>query len=254
MFQKIFLLFLVLFVFSSTVYAKPLSLVTLESPPSEYSKDGKPAGINVEIVQQGLKRMGYDAEIQIVPWKRALIMVQNGTADGIIDAAYSQERSEYLHFPAEELHTEEWYCFKRKGSELTLDEDFANAEDITLGTSRGFVYGGAIQEAIDNSYFKRIEEVRNNELNIKKIATGRLDMFVGVKATILFLARSMGYADDIEIVKITGTDEDYLLSASKTYLAFSKKNIERDFVDRFSNMIADMKEDGTIRKINRKYQ
>ncbi len=254
MVKNVFLAFLMLLFFSSMVYSKSLTLVTLESPPAEYIEDGRPVGINVEIVTEGLKRMGYEANIQFVPWKRALNMVKKGTADGIIDAAYSKERNAYLHYPTEEIYVEEWYCFKRKDSELTLDEDFANAGNITLGISRGFVYGGLIQNAIDNQYFKRVEEVRNNELNIKKIVTGRLDMFVGVKATILFLIREMGYSDTIEITKTTGTNKNFLLSSSKTYLAFSKAVLEKEIAEQFSRITSEMKKDGTIKRITMKYQ
>ncbi|MEJ2641857.1 MAG: transporter substrate-binding domain-containing protein [Desulfosarcinaceae bacterium] len=246
----IFLLFLS---YPAIVSAGKLSLVTLESPPAEYLENGQQKGINIDIVKEGLNRMGHECEIKFVPWKRALLMVKNGKADGIIDAAYNEERAEYLHYPSEEIYVEKWYCFKRKNSDLTLDIDFKNAGSITLGTSRGFVYGGKIQEMIDRRLFKRTEEVYNNELNIKKLIGRRIDMFVGVKATILFLAKKMGYGNKIDIVKQTGTTEEYLLSSSKTYLGFSKKTTAPQFAEQFSTIVAEMKADGTIEKISMKY-
>ena len=101
--------------------------------------------------------------------------------------------------------------------------------------------------------FKSIEEVRDNELNIHKVVGGRFDMFVGVKLTIQFLAKKMGFGDEIEIIKMTGTDDYYLLSASKTYLAFSKKIHKQLIADEFSKTLAEMKKDGTFRKIESKY-
>ncbi len=253
-FKKTLFTLLIISIFhSSNLFAKTLLLVTLESPPAEYIENGQPKGINVEIIKEGLKRMGYRFKIEFVPWKRALSMVKNGLADGIIDAAYNSERAEYLHYPNEEIYVEEWYCFKRKDFDLTLDKDLANAGKISIGISRGFVYGGIIQEAIDKKLFRSIQEVHNNELNIKKLVGKRFDMFVGVKATILFLAKKMGYADKIEVIKMTDTDRDFLLSSSKTYLGFSKKTVKKEFAARFSVKIAEMKKDGTIRKIKRMY-
>lgn len=247
----IFSMFILLL--STTMDAKSLTLVTLESPPSEYFENNTAKGINVDIVKEALKRIGYDVDIQFVPWKRALLMVEKGQADGIIDAAYTQERAKYLHYPEEEIYVEEWYAFKKKSSEITLDEDFQNAKDIKLGISRGFVYGGKIQKAIDNNMFKFLDESFNNELNIKKVYAGRFDMFLGIKRTILELAKKIGYENKISIVKMTGTDEDYLLSLSKTYLGFSKKNVSKKLVDNFSKALSSMKEDGTIAQINEKY-
>lgn len=238
---------------SSAVFAKTMILVTLQSPPAEYVDNGQPAGRNVEIVQEALKRMGYDCTIKFVPWKRALKMVEYGNADGIIDVAHNKERAEYLHYPGEVLYVEEWHAFKLKTSELTLDSDLKNAGEIQLGITRGFEYGGIIQEAIDNKRFKNIQEVHNNELNLAKLLGKRFDMFIGVKLTISFLAKKMGCLNKIERVKITGTDQEYLLSSSKTYLGFSKKTIKKEVAEKFSQILTGMKNDGTIKQIEKKY-
>lgn len=254
MIKKVGLLFFAfLLLFSSISIAQTLTLVTLESPPAEYFDKGQPTGRNVEIVQECLKRMGYECTIEFVPWKRALMMVRDGAADGIIDAAYNKERSEYLYYPHEVLYVEEWYGFKRKGSNLTLDHDLKNAGDIRLGISRGFEYGGIIQDAINKKRFKSIEDVSNNELNITKLVAKRFDMFVGVKLTISFLSKKMGCGDKIERIKMTGTDQEYLLSSSNTYLGFSKKTMRKEMADEFSKVLADMKNDGTIKQIEAKY-
>ena len=78
-------------------------------------------------------------------------------------------------------------------------------------------------------------------------------MFIGVKATILFHAKKTGDLDKIEIVKKTGTNEDYLINSSKTYLGFSKKRVNKGLVQEFSKSIAQMKTDGTIENIRKKY-
>ncbi len=78
-------------------------------------------------------------------------------------------------------------------------------------------------------------------------------MFIGVKTTILLHAKKTGDLEKIEIVKKTGTDEDYLLNSSKSYLGFSKKRVNKELVQDFSKSIAQMKADGTIDLIRSKY-
>ncbi len=246
-------IFVILVTLFSFIEAKELLLVTLESPPSEYIKNNKATGTNVDIVTEALNRLGYDVKIKFYPWKRALMMVENGLADGIIDAAYSQNRAKYLYYPKEELYTEEWYGFINQYSNLTLDEDFKNAKNIKLGVPRAFFFGGKIQEAIDKGMFKFLDIGHNNISNIKKLVANRFDMLIGVKATILFHAKEIGYLDKIKIIKISGTNKNYLLNSSKTYLGFSKKRVNKKLVEEFSKSIVQMKTDGTIEKIINKY-
>ena len=247
------IIYIILLSLISSLYAKNLFLVTLESPPAEYLQNNKATGLNVDIVTEALKRLGHTVKIGFYPWKRALRMIELGQADGIIDAAYTSERAKYTYYPKEEIYIEEWYGYKRKGSLLTLNEDFSNAKDIKLGVSRAVVFGGKIQKAIDNGQFKYVDEGHNDISNIKKLLAKRFDMFLGVKLTIILRAKETGDLDKIEIVKKTGTDEDYLLSTSKTYLGFSKKRVTTDLVDDFSKSIAQMKKDGTIDLIRSKY-
>ncbi len=90
-------------------------------------------------------------------------------------------------------------------------------------------------------------------MNINKLIVKRFDVFVGVKLTILNLSRKMGYADDIEMVPRTGTKEPYLLSSSKTYVAFSKQTMTKDMAVIFSTTLKEMKVDVTIERIEKKY-
>ena len=246
-------IFIIILVFLSFADAKELFLVTLEAPPAEYLENNKATGANVDIATEALARLGYDVKIGFYPWKRALRMIEFGQADGILDAGYNQDRARYMYFPKEAISTEEWYGFKKKGSLLTLDEDFSNAKDIKLGVARAFIYGGEIQKAIDNGMFKFLDEGHNNISNVKKLLADRFDMFIGVKATIFLHAKKTGDLDKIEIVKKTGTDENYLLNSSRTYLGFSKKRVNKELVEKFSKSIAQMKADGTIKNIRKKY-
>ncbi len=236
-----------------SAHATTLLLVTLESPPAEYSVNGNSTGRNVEVAQECFKRMGYHSVVKIIPWKRALIMVEKGTADAIIDAAYTKERAAYLFYPDEEIYIEQWFAFKRQDDPHTLDQGLANANQYTVGLSRGFEYGGLIQEAINSSRFKHIDRVVDNRMNIRKLIGDRFDMFIGVKLTILNLSKQMGVQDQISVVNQTETGAPYLLSSSKTYVAFSKMTMTREITSLFSSTLKSMKQGGTVRRIEKKY-
>ncbi len=53
-----------------TLQAAALQLYTEDYPPLNFNRDGKPAGLGVEVVEELLKRTGHTATISVVPWAR----------------------------------------------------------------------------------------------------------------------------------------------------------------------------------------
>ncbi|MCP4750928.1 MAG: amino acid ABC transporter substrate-binding protein, partial [Proteobacteria bacterium] len=51
--------------------------------PFEMVVDGKLTGLHIELVYATASRLGVNVEFQSLPWKRAIHMVEIGTADAI---------------------------------------------------------------------------------------------------------------------------------------------------------------------------
>ncbi|BBD07915.1 substrate-binding periplasmic protein [Desulfovibrio ferrophilus] len=253
-FWMIVLILVFLFQIPEILHAKTLRLVTLNSPPLEYpDAQGQPTGLNMEIALEALRRLGHDAVVDFVPWKRALEMVRSGSADAIVDAGYNSERAAYLHYPYENIYLEEVFAFKRAEKHFTLDEGLGNAQDFRLGVGRGYYYGMAMDRALQEGRFKSIEEVYQIELSFRMLMADRIDMFIGVRVPILYLLEQMDLADDIDIVFNTDTGAEYALDFSPTYVAFSKKSMNERIADEFDIILKSMKEDGTFERIYRRY-
>jgi polar amino acid transport system substrate-binding protein len=231
----------------------PLVLVTLVSPPLEYEADGQAAGMNVEVVREALRRMGREASIRFVPWKRALEMVRTGSAQGIIDAGYSAERAAYLNYPAENIYLEEIYAFKRTGDAFTLDEDLGNAAIFHIGAGRGFFYGARMDKALREGWFKDVTLVRNVDQGLRMLLAGHLDMLLGVRVPVVDELRRMGAAGSVDVVPMTETGEEYLLDFSPTYLAFSRAATPPGLADEAGEALRSMKVDGTYERIRSRY-
>lgn len=56
-----------------------------------------------KIYLKRLQQIAYENEIKIkfkaIPWKRALLMVEKGLADGVINASYKKSREQYAVYP-----------------------------------------------------------------------------------------------------------------------------------------------------------
>ncbi len=109
-----------------------IELVTLQYPPYEYEEDGEVKGIAVDIITEGFTRLGYEVDITLYPWTRALNMVKNGDADGIFTAYKTEERLTFADYSNEILIQQSVSLFVTKGSNIQFDGDLNNVKDIDL--------------------------------------------------------------------------------------------------------------------------
>jgi len=82
---------------------RPFVIVAEELPPYEFADaNGKPSGINVELIDRIFGELGIPYEIRFYPWARAWLMVENGAADAVLSVSYQPERAKHLYFTEEQ--------------------------------------------------------------------------------------------------------------------------------------------------------
>jgi len=204
-------------------------------------------------VREGLKRIGVDSTIEIVPWRRGLYMVREGKADAIFKALRNDARDAYLYFPDEPLVVEKTVAFKLEDSHAQLGADFSGAKAIKLGVGAGFIYGPPVDAVLKKNPFKKLETAPTVERNIEKLMAGRIDILLADRVPAIYSAMRHGHKHRIEIIQ-DDKGQEIIFSASKTYLAFSKATISIKMVKRFSEALTAMKKDGTYDRIANKYR
>lgn len=244
-------LFLLLLLLATPTHA--MRLVTLESPPEEFLEAGLARGSNIELVTEAFRRLNTPVSIEFVPWCRALHMVRGGQADGVIDAAKSPEREEYLSFPAAPLHIETWYAFQRDETNFTLAEDLSDAHLHTLAVVRGFEYGEPMRTLLRENRFKSVSTLKDNHSALRYLLGGRCDLAIGIDSVFLFLASRQGPEARIKHVTAPGSAKPAAVSTSPTYIAFSKLRVGEDFVARFSTVLEAMTAEGLVDAVHAKY-
>lgn len=251
--KKLSLLGLYLGFFLVALNAKNLVIVSSQHPPYQYYEKEKVVGINMDIMNEALKRLNSTFTFEFQPWQSSLFMTKYGRADAIINTSYKKERTKYLYYPEEPVFNQSWFAFTLQSSNATLNEDFSNANQFVLGIMQNFTYGGVIQSAIDKKMFKKIVYFQEHKDMIKALYAHKIDMLIDNKGTVALSHKNSGYENKTRVVKMTATDKEFLLSFEKTYLAFSKKNLDMEFIRRLSKVLKEMREDGTIDKIAQKY-
>ncbi len=77
---------------------RPLLFVCEEWMPFAYMDGDVLKGIDVEVTERIMDRMGLPYEIRIYPWSRAWMMAGNGKVDAVLSVSYRDNREEVLFF------------------------------------------------------------------------------------------------------------------------------------------------------------
>ncbi|SME94901.1 substrate-binding periplasmic protein [Desulfovibrio gilichinskyi] len=253
MYKKIVIFNILFILVPCIVYSSNLVITTLDNPPQAYLENDVPNGVLVDIVSAIVKKSGCTCTIKVVPWRRALKMVQIGTADAIFNAGYTADRNEYLFYPSCTLITEKVIALRRKGAGVFLKADLSNAKDYKVGVGRGFYYGKEIQNAIDSNMFMRVEEVPNINLNMEKLKLDRIDMFFADYLPAMKFLDSMNSKADIELIVDPKTGKPIVYGRSDTYLAFSRKTVPNGLAEKINEELVKFKKTGVYDEIIRKY-
>lgn len=227
--------------------AQSLQIRTPENPPLEYVIDGEVTGVAVDLTREAVRRTNLEANFEIRPWKRVLYEVAEGQADAAINTGRSEEREVWGLFPDESLIDETYVLFSSRP--MSLPKDLAGIENLSLGNQLGYFYGEHFHTKVTNDRFRSVETMLTIERNLEKLVAKRIDLFIGDILPTRYYISQMGLGGDIHIVLEEGTNQPLVVSISPTYAAFSRKTISPEYVERFSQALKKMKEDGTYSRI-----
>jgi len=174
--------------------ADRLTLATADSPPfSVVSPDGQTmTGTTTDLLTAALTDAGIPYTIIALPWARALSKARNEADTCAYPAARTPEREHSFKWigPAE---TNQWALFGRRGESPPSSLD--QVKERTIGGSLG---DAATQYLVDLGL--KVDESRDDELNMRKLETHRIDYWVNNLATGLSLTGQRGMNDIVPVL------------------------------------------------------
>lgn len=136
-------------------------------------------GLSLELLKQVGETLRINLSFKRVPWKRGLLMVQTGEADGIFHASFKQDRerigvypktADGMPDPSRAIFTQSYALHVMAGSPVTWD-----------GTAIGGLGDGAVGATDGYSIVSdlermgvRVETAKIQELNLSKLVQGRI--------------------------------------------------------------------------------
>jgi polar amino acid transport system substrate-binding protein len=222
--------------------------------PYSYVEDGKFRGMYVEILERAAERLkpAYDVTLQSVPWKRGLADLEFGSSFGLFPPGLKRERT-YIDRYSVPIYRETVAVFCNDAvmakPRNRFPEDF---QGLTIGVNLGFLLSDRLMQAAKQGTVK-IESAKNNDANLKKLASRRVDCFASDRAAALHAMRELeayfarsGFRLQ-EAVELSGED---------TFIGYSVKNnpaYKADFISKMDAALDTMKRNGQLTKIVSEY-
>lgn len=229
----------------TTGFAKTqkLSIAATEWAPLT-SAETERNGLLADITSEAMKRVGYETEIVILPWKRALEMTKKGRYDALLGASYLEERAVDFIYPTYAWRTY-IYFHAMKGSRTWSYKNLKSLCPATVGILIGSFHRSALLE----SGCLKIHENSSIHQNILMLMRGRIDLYLAVPEVLHHYIDSKfpEAAGDIITLRPAYVED-------KVYLIFPKtlpqsETLAKDY-DRGIELI---KADGTYAEIIRRH-
>ncbi|OZG75515.1 amino acid ABC transporter substrate-binding protein [Hahella sp. CCB-MM4] len=153
--------------------AETLTIATGDWPPY-ISPQLKHYGVTARIVREAFETAGDEVVFQFFPWKRTILMSEQGLVDGSFAWSHKPERE--AHHLYSNAIGEYGYVFFHLKSKPFEWQKLKDLRGLTIGGTNSYNYGAEFVTAAERGEFK-IEWVHSDELNWRKLLAGRIDIF-----------------------------------------------------------------------------
>jgi len=232
--------------FSAPAFAETIRLVQDEAYAPYMTKDGKrPTGIWAEVITEALTRIegDYDVVLEAVPWSRAVNLVESGQAHGLVGTYHKPDSRPWIGTYSVAPFTENVSVYCRGGvaeADWSYPQDF---KGLTFGNNAGFGTPGQAFFDLVASGLISLQEAPTTDLNLKKLAAGRIDCYVQEKLTAQIAIAELGLSGITQVLDTSV--EDSMIGFRGSWQGAEAEGFAADMDRALTAMMAD----GTIDQI-----
>ena len=221
----------------SVALGAALVIVTEDAPPlNMVGPDGRITGIATDLFRKALDEAKISYSITAYPWARAYSMAENTPYTCVYSTSWTEQRAPLFKWIGPFV-TDGWALFGRPESpKLSSLED---AREAVIG---GY-FGGASTVYLKQLGFK-VDETRDNFLNLKKLGTHRIDYWVDGILAANYVARRAGVHELVQVVRF----KDVRLGIA------CNMTVPDETIGKLNDIVGRMLQDGTYAAILREYE
>lgn len=206
-------------------------------PPFSYRDDNNEiTGYDVEVAREVANRIGMEPEFKAIEWKGLLSSLETERIDMVANqVTITDDRKEQFDFTSPYTYS---------GGQVIVNEnnnDIKGIDDLkgkTVGTTQGSNYAQAAEEAgAETKIYKGANQV------LTDLSSGRnIDAAMNDRLFILTELPEQDY-------NVKGVGETF----NKTEMAFALPKGKDDLIEKINGALNEMKEDGTLEELSKKY-
>lgn len=140
--------------------------------PPYFGAELRQLGVFAHIVAEAFKREGLQVAYELMPWKRALSLVESGALQGSPGWTHGEERARQFLYSDPVLISREVLFFpKKRPLRFRGEEDLRG---LVLGATTSYLYGPTISQ-LEQAGQLRLDRAPSDELSLRKLLLGRVD-------------------------------------------------------------------------------
>ncbi|WP_163832863.1 substrate-binding periplasmic protein [Spartinivicinus ruber] len=249
---RYFIAMTLLITVSFQLIARELIIGGIPEKPIRYiNKNGHPEGIDVDIIDAIFNQLKVDYKVAIISSSSRLeqLWKTSNTLDMVFTYSYKKWRTKYLIYPSESHITTQYHFFiLRKNKGKIKYNTFEDLKGLKVGMTEGFSYTPEFLQAAESGIFY-VDKVPINDLHMKKLLLGRIDVVPLPTMVTLYEAKVGNYRDEISYLPKSVKDKPYYNTFVKTS---DYPNVKR-IISQYDQILKKMKENGEVQAIFSKY-
>jgi len=220
---------------------RTVTITTLEFPPY-VSAEIPGYGWAWQVAKQALEHQGYQAELQIYPWARAVKMVERGEIDALYIANKTTEREHWARF-SEQVGEESSVLWKKQKSQIRFDDLEELKQFRIAGLRASSQLKFLVERGID------VQPVNNFQQGLKMLNGDRVDLLVADKMATAHMLNQMPEKVRNQLSYLSPP-----LHEVGFYLAVSRKVVDNAAItEAFNSGLKHLRESGRYQAILAEY-
>ncbi len=197
-------------------------------------------GFDYDVAQSIFKRLGFQIDIQFLPWQRAIDSAKRGTAVGILTCAKNKEREKFITF-SDPISSFTSGFYVRKNFTGT---DIGHLEE-TVGKSVASLAGYESLKALETAGANPISVI-NIDRALMMLDSHRFDyLYIGKEPT-AFIINQLNMNDTFRYIP---------LKKQHFYFCFSKAYPgSKQIAERFNRALRQLRKEGVYDRIHHQYR
>ncbi len=244
----------------SSKQQRPLIIVAEDYPPYDFRKNGKPTGIEYEIIKMIMDKINIPFEFKFYPFARICLLLQKGKADAAPSLFYQKERESFLYYtdsqrkfestgvvPPDSTWMSEYVFFVNR--EYSGSLKFTSLEQVAksgyrVGIIRGYSYNTEFRAAKLHKYMYSTPEEA-----LRALSEGIIDLFPIDRTVGLWLIKQKHYDKKLTYLPKPIFRKPYIFAFSK----FSTYPNIKQIMEKFNEELIKLNKTDIPQKIAKKY-